>query len=221
MFQPNFQVAEYPINGYWYEPTYYGCPVNLNHGPLMANHLAAISRMLANVLSDTPRAYAVRFDLRLPAEFDVTDTEVITRFFNAFRRLLEAADQEKIKEGKRVHPHRLRYCWTREWSSEGKPHYHVLIILNHDRYRTLGAFKNTDGNLSSRIKTAWAIATGQNYTSVDRLVHFPNNAEYRLKRLSVDFQQQLHNLFYRVSYFAKAESKAFGICQRTFGTSLG
>lgn len=83
MFQSSFQVADYPTNGYWYEPTYYGYLVNLNHGPLMANHLAAISRMLANVLSDTPRAYAVRFDLRLPAEFDVTDTEVITRFFNA------------------------------------------------------------------------------------------------------------------------------------------
>ncbi|MFN3901885.1 MAG: inovirus Gp2 family protein [Alishewanella aestuarii] len=221
MFQPNFQVAEYPTNGYWYEPTYYGYSVNLNHGPLMANHLAAISRMLANVLSDTPRAYAVRFDLRLPAEFDVTDTEVITRFFNAFRRLLEAADQEKTKEGKRVHPHRLRYCWAREWGDEGRPHYHVLIILNHDRYRTLGAFKNTDGNLAARIKTAWAIATGQNYTSVDRLIHFPNNPEYRLIRLSEDYQQQLQNLFYRVSYFAKAESKVFGIGQRTFGTSMG
>lgn len=36
-------------------------------------------------------------------------------------------------------------------------------------------------------------------------------------RLSEDYQQQLQNLFYRVSYFAKAESKVFGIGQRTFG----
>lgn len=220
MFKSSFQVADYQTNGYWYEPMYHGYPVNLNFGPLMANHLAAISRTLANALSDTPRAYAVRFDLRLPAEFDVTDSEVITRFFNAFKRLLEAADQEKIRDGKRVHPHRLRYCWTREWGSEGKPHYHVLIILNHDRYRTLGAFKNTDGNLAARIKTAWAIATGQNFAAIDRLIHFPKNAEYRLIRQSFEFQQQLQNLFYRVSYFAKVDTKVFGIGQRSFGTSM-
>ena len=220
MFESSFQSSEFPTNGYWYAPTYYGFPINLNHGPLMANQLAAISRTLAIALADTPRAYAVRFDLRLPSEFDVTDSEVITRFFNALRRLLEVADQEKIREGKRAHPHRLRYCWTREWGREGRPHFHVLIILNHDRYRALGNFKNTYGNLSARIRAAWAIATGQNFCAIDRLVHFPKNAEYQLIRKSSDYQQQVQNLFYRVSYFAKAETKVFGICQRTFGTSI-
>ena len=222
MFQPNFQIAEYPTYGFWYERTYYGYPVYLDRGPLIANHLAAISRTLNNVLSDTPRAYAVRFDLHIPAEFDVTDSEVITRFFNAFKRLLEAADHEKANEGKRVHPHRLRYCWAREWGRQNnRPHYHVLIILNHDRYRTLGAFKNADGNLSARIKTAWAIATGQSYTSVNRLVHFPEKPEYWLIRASEDYQQQLKNLFFRASYLAKSDTKVFGIGQRTFGTSMG
>lgn len=220
MFHPGFQVAEYPTNGYWYESVYHGYKVNLNFGPLMANHLAAISRTLSNALADTPRAYAARFDLRLPNEFDVTDSEVVTRFFNALKRLLEAADQEKANEGKRIHPHRLRYCWTREWGNVGRPHFHVLIILNHDRYRTLGKFKNTEGNLAARIKTAWAIATRQDYKTVDRLIHFPDNPEYRLILNSPDYQFQLQNLFYRVSYFAKAETKVFGINQRSFGTSM-
>ncbi|GAA0655766.1 inovirus Gp2 family protein [Rheinheimera tangshanensis] len=221
MYASTFQTPSYLVNGYWYEPTYSGLPVNLSRGPLIANNLAAISRTIVNALADTPRAYAVRFDLRLPPEFDVTDSEVITRFFNALKRLLEAADQQKLKEGKRVHPHRLRYCWTREWGVEGRPHYHVLIILNHDRYRTLGLFKNSEGNLSARIKTAWAIAINRHVEDASRLVHFPVNAEYRLNRNLPEYQSQIQSLFYRVSYFAKVETKMFGIGQRSFGTSIG
>lgn len=221
MFTSTFQTPSYLVNGYWYEPTYNGFPVNISRGPLIANYLAAINRTIVNALADTPRVYAVRFDLRLPSKFDVTDTEVITRFFSALKRLLEAADQQKLKEGKRVHPHRLRYCWTREWSVEGRPHYHVLIILNHDRYRTLGSFKNAEGNLSARIKIAWAIATKLNLEDAARLVHFPQNAEYRLNQNSLDYLAQVQDLFFRVSYFAKADTKVFGIGQRSFGTSHG
>lgn len=208
-----------PVYGYWNDQSYNGWPIIMNRGPLIASHLAAISRTFDRALNDTPRAYAVRFDLRLPSDFNVADTDVITRFFNALRRLLEAADMEKAKAGKRVHPHKLRYCWVREWGVEGRPHYHVLIILNLDRYRTLGAFKNDGGNLSARIKLAWAIAVNDKLASAARLVYFPQNAEYRLNRSSPEYLQNVQELFYRVSYFAKAETKVFGIGQRSFGAS--
>ncbi|SEA10912.1 inovirus Gp2 family protein [Alkalimonas amylolytica] len=219
MFNPMFHHLNQPVHGYWNEPTFYGWPIITNRGPLLTNHLEAISRTLQRTLVSMPRAYAVRFDLHVPVGSDIHDTEVITRFFIALRRLLEAADMEKTKAGKRVHPHKLRYCWVREWGVEGRPHYHVLIILNHDRYRTLGSFKNDGGNLSARIKLAWSIAVNQSLQSAARLVHFPQNAEYRLHRNSADFTQQVEELFYRVSYFAKADTKVFGIGQRSFGAS--
>lgn len=221
MYKLDFQTPVYSNNVYWTEPTYHGWPIYIKRGRLMTNQLNAISRTIEKALLDTPRAYAVRFDLRLPSEIDITDSEMITRFFNALRRLLEAADLEKTSEGKRVHPHKLRYCWAREWGNEGRPHYHVLIILNHDRYRTLGSFKNDEGNLSARIKIAWAIAINQNLDVAARLVHFPTNAEYRINRKAPDYKFQVESLFYRVSYFAKAETKIFGIGQRSFGTSIG
>ncbi|MDP4537857.1 inovirus Gp2 family protein [Alkalimonas collagenimarina] len=220
MFNSILHDLNQPDHKYWNDQTYYGWPLITHRGPLLTNHLDAISKTFDKALMDTSRAYAVRFDLRLPCDFDITDSVVVTRFFNALRRLLETADMEKAREGKRVHPHKLRYCWAKEWGNEGRPHYHVLIILNHNRYRTLGSFKNGEGNLSARIKTAWAIALNQNLDAVARLVHFPKNAEYRLYRNSPDYQLQAQSLFYRASYFAKAETKVFGIGQRSLGTSL-
>jgi hypothetical protein len=199
---------------------YAGMPVYLDRGPLLTRHLDAIHRTMLNALTVSPRSYAVRFDLRLPNDFALSDTEVITRFFRALNRLLDQADLQKNLEGKRVHPHRLHYCWVREWGwQEGKPHYHVAIMLNRDRYRTLGSFAADEGNLSARIKLAWAIALQRPLQSTARLVEFPKNAEYHLLCNSDSYQQDVSAFFYRLSYFAKADTKRFGIGQRSFGTS--
>lgn len=221
MSEFHYQQIDYSNQVYWLHPIYEGLPVITNHGPLLTNHLKALKRTLDSVLASTPRAYAVRFDLRLPVETNVMDTELISRFFNAFRYLLEVADNQKIKEGKRVHAHKLRYSWTREWGLEGRPHYHIIIYLNHDRYRTLGNFKHFEGNLSARIKTAWAIALGQNPADAARLVHFPKNPEYRLIQNSSEYYCVVGYLFFRISYFAKLDTKVFGLRQRSFGTSIG
>lgn len=213
---PNYQPANHD---FWFAPMYAGMPVYLDRGPLLTRHLDAIHRTMMNALAASPRCYSLRVDLRLPDDFAFSDTEVITRFFRALNRLLDMADIQKTMEGKRVHPHRLHYCWVREWGSEGKPHYHVVLMLNRDRYRTLGSFSAEDGNLSARIKQAWAIALHRPLVDSARLVQFPKNAEYHLISNSISYEHDVKGFFYRLSYFAKADTKRFGIGQRSFGTS--
>jgi hypothetical protein len=210
----------HPIHqDHWFAPLYMGMPVYLDRGPLLTRHLDAIYRMMTGALNASPRSYAVRVDLRLPDDFAFSDTEVITRFFKALHRLLDAADEQKALEGKRVHPHRLQYCWVREWGVEGKPHYHVVLMFNRDRYRVLGSFAIDEGNLSARIKQAWAIALHRPLVDSARLVQFPKNAEYHLISNLISFEHDVKGFFYRLSYFAKADTKRFGIGQRSFGTS--
>ncbi len=205
---------------HWLAQLYMGMPVYLQRGALLTRQLDAIYRMLTNALIVSPRSYAVRIDLRLPDDFDFSDTDVITRFFKALDRLLDAADQQKTLEGKRVHPHRLQYCWVREWGrNEGKPHYHVVLMFNRDRYRTLGSFSADEGNLYTRIRQAWAIALQQSLADTARLVQIPKNAEYHLLSHSMEYEHDVKGLFYRLSYFAKVDTKRFGIGQRSFGTS--
>lgn len=204
---------------HWFAPWYMDMPVYLDRGPLLTRHLDAIYRMMTNALIASPRSYAVRVDLRLPDDFDFYDTEVITRFFKALRRSLDIADMQKTIEGKRVHPHRLQYCWVREWGAEGKPHYHVVLMFNRDRYRTLGSFRADEGNLSARIKQAWATALQRTLEDSARFVQFPKNAEYHLISNSISYEQDVKGFFYRLSYFAKADTKRFDIGQRSFGTS--
>lgn len=213
---PNYQLTHHDL---WFAPLYAGMPVYLDRGPLLTRHLDAIHRTMVSALTVSPRSYAVRFDLRLPDDFAWSDTEVITRFFRSLHRLLDQADLQKTLEGKRVHPHRLHYCWVREWGGGGKPHYHVALMLNRDRYRTLGAFSADEGNLSARIKQAWASALQRPIADSARLVEFPKNAEYHLLCNSRSYQEDVSALFYRLSYFAKADTKRFGIGQRSFGTS--
>jgi hypothetical protein len=92
-------------------------------------------------------------------------------------------------------------------------------MFNRDRYRTLGSFAIDEGNLSARIKQAWAIALHRPLLDSARLVQFPKNAEYHLISNLISYEHDVKGFFYRLSYFAKVDTKRFGIGQRSFGTS--
>jgi hypothetical protein len=205
--------------GCWTLPQFAGLNVYLKRGPLVTEYLHAIHQTIGFALKDSPRTLAIRVDLHLPVDFDCDDTAVISRFFASLNAQLEAADKKNERIERRVHPNQLRYVWVREIGKTGRPHYHVLLLLNHDRYRTLGSFESDEGNLSARIKKAWASALARPLQQVANLVHFPENPKYVLDVRSPIFQQQLDALFYRVSYFAKLQTKVFGSKQRSFATS--
>lgn len=217
--QPAFQKSLKPLNGLWHYWQYQGLPVNLHHGPLIHDYLDTIHQTIMLSLLCSPRTFAFRVDLRLPENFPVTDTAVISRFFASLKAQLDAADVKNEREGRRVHPHNLRYVWVREVGEFGRPHYHLLVLLNKDRYRTLGSFDADGGNLSVRVKKAWASAVGQPFEQAARLVHFPDHPQYVIDTNDDSFQKVLKDLFFRVSYFAKTTTKIFDRAQRSFGSS--
>lgn len=83
--------------------------------------------------------------------FANTDSGAISRFTNSLKAKLAADEQRKRKEGKRVHPNTLRYAWVREFTQNGKRHFHVFLFLNKDAYFHLGDFNLDDDTLRTMI----------------------------------------------------------------------
>ncbi|WP_416372729.1 YagK/YfjJ domain-containing protein [Alcanivorax sp.] len=66
------------------------------------------------------------------------------------------------------------------------------------------------------IHKAWVSATYQ--MAKPSLVHFCANGSYVIDRRSMEFERQKRDVFYRLSYLAKVETKET-VVGRTFGCS--
>lgn len=210
-------------------------PVQSTCGLLVTNYLDRIDVTLSAALREYSRVCAIRFDLRFPSNYFSQDSSVISRFMESLSSRLEAEELRKRREGERVYPCRLRYMWVREKNSSLSWHYHVCIILNRDAYFTLGRFKLAASpkilgvlfadepeirkNMAARINGAWASALGMSVEQSKGLVEFPTRPVYHIDRNSRDWSQQHADLFYRLSYFAKAKTKFYGDGYNSFGCS--
>ncbi|MFT7681206.1 MAG: hypothetical protein ACI935_000651 [Moritella dasanensis] len=203
----------------------------LNKYDLNNTYLDRMDRTIENALNEHPRTLAVRVDLRLPLirlndELDrdlpniyrYDRSNLITKFINSFKAKIKADLNRKYKSRKRVHPCTPRYIWCRERDTSINEHFHMLLLLNKDTYHGLGCYQR-EGNLSSMVNSAWASALDCIGDEIGRLVHFPENCCYHINKNSDDYNQQLEDLFRRVSYLAKKRTKCYGEGHRTFGTS--
>ncbi|MBB1425326.1 MAG: inovirus Gp2 family protein [Shewanella sp.] len=194
--------------------------------PLSCEYLNATLQTLQNALSDNPRTFMIRFDLHLPQLMGLCDspfvynTNVITRFFKSLGSRIENDRARKLRERKRVHPCTLRHIWARERADADTDHYHVAILLNNDAYNHLGDFNRSGQNLSTKIVEAWASALGLDAYSTGDLVHFPRDKPvYYINKNALDYPLIFNAAFYRLSYFAKLETKHYGDRTRSFGYS--
>lgn len=199
---------------------------------LVEDYLLKIDQVITRALEEHPRTFAIRVDLRYPGFFDESAIkhDDITRFIKSLKSQLEADARRKESEGKRVHPCTLRYVWAKEQCSSEHPHFHVILLLNRDRYNGLGDFtspSHQDGlrgqafnepalNLSGRIIRAWASALDLDDRDAQALVHFCQDGCYRVNH---NDPEGLDALFERVSYLAKVETKRYGTGHRCFGSS--
>ncbi|MEQ4659722.1 YagK/YfjJ domain-containing protein [Providencia manganoxydans] len=90
------------------------------------------------------------------------------------------------------------------------PHYHVAVLLNGDVFQGMGPYNDVTGEyVSGMIAKAWASATGLSVEQVSSAVHFAENGTCEInKRCDKElYENQYNQAFYRVSYFAKKESK--------------
>lgn len=210
-------------------------PVQKECGPLVAGYLERILDTLDAALNEYPRICAIRFDLRFPLGYWNPDTSVISRFMESLNAKLRADALRKERSGVRTHPCRLRYVWVKERNSSINWHYHVCIFLNRDAYFTLGKFQSdcksdiagtsvndehiAASNMASRIRDAWVSALGVSLSNVVGLVHFPENPVYRINSNATTAIMNRDKLFYRLSYFAKVETKHYGDHSNSFGCS--
>lgn len=188
-------------------------------GPLVENYLQANERTLRLALLDHPRTLAIRVDLRCPSDMDNIPSNVISKFTASLKAQISADLKQKSRDGKRAHSCTLRYVWAREQDTSQNQHYHVLLLLNLDTYSCLGRYDAFEGNMASRIQRAWASALGVQRECMKGAVYFPDNGTYRIKSSSSSFSDDIDRLFFRLSYFAKVETKDFGRHVKHFGCS--
>ena len=120
----------------------------------------------------------------------------------------------------REYPCEVNSVWVREFSKEHKEHFHVALMLNKDRYFSLGSY-TSQGSLAWMIKKAWASALSLDVEQFSTLVHIPKNPSYTLNFNAPHdkFLNQLYPVLNRLSYLAKERSKVCGTGLRNFGCS--
>ncbi|MBW3513369.1 inovirus Gp2 family protein [Shewanella sp. NKUCC01_JLK] len=184
-------------------------------------YLFNIRSVMDCVVQNYSKVFAVRVDLRFPDMFESGDTAVITRFFESLKAQLKADYQAKLRNTTdgQVHASELFYIWVKEISGRDKCHYHVCLFFNGHAYKSLGKFELDRANMYNRIHKAWASALRLDISHVQGLIHFPENAQYLLCRNQADFTYIYQDLFKRLSYFAKTDTKIYGNGNHNFGCS--
>ncbi len=202
------------------EDHYRGQPIQVNKGPFIRSYLSRLDLTVGRALDEYSRVFAFRFDLRFPAAIDLPDylytNEVIDRFLESFKAKIKHNRLKAGSSGRYIHDSKVRYVWAREVGAFGKPHYHVLILLNRDAFHKLGKFEPGRDNIFNRLVEAWASALRLSLDECNGLVHIPDNPTYNLHRGDERGRQEL---FFRASYLCKAATKAYGDGQHGFECS--
>ena len=210
---------------FYYGDQYLGWPVyQYANGPLIENYLETSMRVLEHTVSQQRRTLAFRLDPRFPQTMPVgpmhADNACLSRFFHALRAELDAAGTKYTTE--------VRYLWCREQDTSDKPHYHLLLLLNYDAFRSLGTYsRSPDGgysydNLYHRCVRAWSWAIGWPIHDMKGLINVATDKltqqpyVYCLHR---DDAATFAQVFYAASYLCKAYSKPIARRIRCFDGS--
>lgn len=201
---------------------YCGLPLMHEKGPFIIEYLASLKRTIDSALEQYPRSLAFRIDLRLPCGIDlpgyVYTNQVISRFIESFKAKIEHNRLMARERNGYAHGCKVRYVWAREEGAAGRPHYHLVILLNRDAFYTLGKLQSENPNMFSRAQEAWASALALSVENVAGLVEIPGNAVYRL---DYGDNRVMSELFHRASYLCKVVTKSYGDGQHGFGCSRG
>lgn len=210
----------------YHQPTYRGLPLMIDKGPFVEEYLSRLVRAIQRALTQYPRVMAFRVDLTLPRDIEWRDyadsNEVISRFINSFSAKIEHHRSQLREQKQDARDCKVRYAWAREVGmSSGRPHYHLVFLLNHDAYHRPGKLKSRRRNLVTRLKEAWASALQLSVDKVGGVVHITDDATYRIYRDPEGRMDELPALFERASYLCKAATKPYGGRLRWFDTSKG
>lgn len=201
------------------EKDYKGLPIISGKYPLVVPYLERTLTTLNNALDDHPRTLAIRFDLRLPSDYEQPmPRKVMAKFKRALKGYIQTDISNRKKAGVRVHPTNVRNIWCRESTDESVVHFHCCVLVNLQTYYTAGSYDGVERGLAPMIRRAWASALNVPTIETSKgAVHFAKNGLYRVQTRNDDFRHTYKQLFRRLSYFTKLNDKVFGDGNRNFG----
>lgn len=212
-----------PVNtnqNLWYDGTFMGLTVHQWNGPLVQEYLERLYGVMDKSLKDYSRVFAIRVDPRFPVDYEaygeVVMNDCLSRFIESFKAKIEYNRELARRGNSKAHDTVVRYVWAREYSESGRPHYHLVFLLNGHAFSDLGYFEYGRDNMFNRLHQAWASALGIPLDQAKGLVHFPDEGAYLLHR---DRSEMISAFFERATYLCKADTKHFGNGLHGFGAS--
>ena len=152
--------------------------------PNIFSYFEILDGVLRYAMKDYRRLFVVRLDLRFPqrlASDQIPGNEVMARFIKSLRSKIKHQRERARKKGVRAHSTDVRFVWVREFGeTNNRPHYHVMLVVNRDAYRSLGKYDSDHDNLARCIKGAWAAALNVDVATYAGLVNFSRNGQYEI-----------------------------------------
>ncbi len=205
---------------------------NSEFGSHVSLYRDRIKQVIDDSLNEHPNTMIIRVDLHDPIDRESLDNPffqpkidsgAISRFTSALKAKLR--HDKHIKTQRKDWPvtrhSTLRYAWVREYTKNGKRHYHLILCFNQDAYYHMGDYDLNRNTLRTMITTAWYSALGIPIDDSGKLVNYPSNGKYLLNRKRNNFEKTYNDLMNRVDYMTKERTKIFGDGDRNFGCSRG
>ena len=191
-------------------------------------YLTSNKRVIDNALDVHHRTIALRVDLHLPCNnFNpdypkITKEIEMTRFIKSFKSKIHALMNRRRRDGNCTHNTCVNYIWVCEYGKNNSYHYHLVLFLNHNTFRHPG-IKTTPQQSSPLINIiveAWERALMVSFETAWDLVTIPQNAIYSLIQTGCPEEDRNYcDLFMRLSYFAKLNTKVYGTNRNSYGSS--
>jgi len=206
----------------YYDRTFQDLPIMVEKGPCVLEYLQRLFLAMYLACNQYSRVFAFRFDLQFPYSLNIHDFSVengiMSRFFESFNAKIKHNRLMAFRENPNAHDTMVRYAWAREVGVvAGHTHYHCVIFLNYEAFRTLGKFDSSQNTIFARLMEAWASALCLSVDDVKGLIEIhQDSACYLLQRDNI---KSLEDFFYVASYLCKAETKVYGDGHHGFGAS--
>lgn len=203
-----------------FEPTFNGKRIYQSKYGVVVDYLKSMEGLFEKAFREYGRLLVVRFDLHYPNLPNIfTQSSDITDFFKKLDYQFSAERLKRIKRSGRAHSCTTRGFWCIEQATSHNPHYHVALVLNDAFFGRLGKYKGSDKSLAHFIQLSWARVLGIELADLTGLVDFADNGTYRLRRANGIGSEEFQDMFYRVSYLAKLNTKHYGDHKKSFGAS--
>ena len=161
----------------YYGNTFQNLPILEHYNPFIEEYLEASHAVLTGALRCHNHISSFRVDLHYPDNEELPEcaysNKPITDFIESLKNQINWDRAIKAKHFDRIHHTAFHYIWCREIGKTGRPHYHLVILLNKHAYDRLGKFDSDQMNIAKRMFKAWSKATGMPIEKARFMVQFP------------------------------------------------